>query len=357
MIKSALLVCFCFFSSYVFAQKLKIEFDYSNAYKTIELFKKENADPKLIAEIVNLNSTGGLIKKIKSDSLQAVGALSSVFSDGSNYSNYQYRFVKKNIDSLAVFVNLLRQNEEFIRLSILDSLIRFVPEKADMKVTVRYILGGYSSGFTFGDNEFFYIGLHQYKNDFYGVMNTCKHEIFHLIQNARFDPVPISDKLEKSDEGLLYVHEIYRNIFVEGSASFIADMRKEKNTGSYLDMLIEHDIINDYRSGNVFYLIDLIVKDARKNPKQVSWGNTYSIIFDWNWNNPGYYAGYVMCKALTDEFGISILNKYMDKSPIYFVNDYVNLVKKKNPGSELNFSDETEKINQELLQFVGQNSN
>lgn len=75
----------------------------------------------------------------------------------------------------------------------------------------------------------------------------------------------------------------------------------------------------------------------------------YSILFDWNWNNPGYAAGKLMTKALVKEYGKDCLKKYLTSNPMNFILDYISLAKAKPALYPYHFSSKFETIVQAIL--------
>jgi hypothetical protein len=130
--------------------------------------------------------------------------------------------------------------------------------------------------------------------------------------------------LDKQDHGLAYVHYMLINLFMEGSAEYVADLRKINNPNALsIKELREHAQVNDNRSEEVFYLVSKLLTEVNEYPDKADQNNLYNILFDWNWNNPGYYTGYIMTKALCQEYGEGVLLKYLEQDPSFFVSDYI----------------------------------
>lgn len=345
-----LIVCFLVGFQYASAQKLNLTFDFSNAEQTIAYFKAGEVDEDAISKLLELEATQGLIQKINSDRAEAEQVLRNVFNEDAERSNYQYAGLKKYADEIGDFLNEIQKQKSEIRSSVIEKIEPFLPENKELDITVHFILGGYSSGFTLGDDRHFYIGIHHYKGDMVSIRNTCTHELFHNIQRANYDMGQLSSYLENKDIGLTYAHAFMGFIFQEGTASYIADLNKLDDSNPHIKELKEHASVNKYREQDIFYLISRLVIDVREHPDQVNYGALYNIMMSWNWNNPGYHAGYKMTEALVNEYGMEKMNEYLQKDPVFFFKDYVSLAKSGKTG--LAFTDDFNSIIEQVHEQV-----
>lgn len=331
------------------AQKLQIKLDYSNAEQTLKILNAREFNPEEFQILQSMESTKALLRKINSDSLELLNTVKSLYSENPIKNNYQYTYIEK--ESLSTLIGKIKDSEEQIKDKISAKLLGYVPDHKEMSITVHFILGGFSSGFTLGDESNFYIGLHLYKNDLTSIINTATHELFHNLQKANYNSRPVSEKLQQNDLGLAYVHAILTYLFMEGTAEYIADVRAYETEGNpHIKELAEHAKINEYRSKDVFYLIDRFIVDSKLNPGQINFNSLYSILFDWNWNNPGYYAGYHMTKSIVSFKGEEALKVYLQKDPVFFIYDYIQL--SKSEEGLVKFSETTEQIIIELIEAI-----
>jgi hypothetical protein len=93
-----------------------------------------------------------------------------------------------------------------------------------------------------------------------------------------------------------------------------------------------------------FFLVETIIMSAYSNPGQTDTDAAYSIIFDWNWNNPGYATGKLMCKELVKAYGKDVIKKYLNADPVIFIKDYIQLARTNNAAYPYNFSADFEKM-------------
>lgn len=328
------------------AQELEISFDLSNAVSTLKLLRQKNISDQEFNNFLSLAGTKALIEKVKSSPDTMRSAIEKVIREQpltNQEKRFQFRYIAKNLDSLQQFVTQLAQQQKMIETSIRTALLPYIPQNKKMAVTIYGTLGGFSMGYTLGGDSSFYLGIHFYKSDLVALIENCKHELFHNIQAARYPVSLTNDALEKKNKRAAFVHAFICYLFKEGTAEYVADMTKLERTPKIKE-LVEHAEVNNNRSADVFYLFERLMIDAYTHTREVDFNKTYSILFDWNWNNPAYYMGYQMMKSLETAKGNQILKKYLDSDPVLFFLDYIELSKSTKSLAPFAFSSEFETI-------------
>lgn len=327
--------------------QLNIQFDFTNAIATIDFLKKTNPSTAGIKTMVASDGVQTIIKKIHStDSIAAIAlykAANSIKATGKE-SDFQYDFIKAHLSEMENFLLQIKSNNKII-LDSIQSLARYLPAGKTAAIKVCFLMGGFSAGFTMGDDNIFYIGTHQYKYDMTGIVNTCQHELFHNIQSLLYTRTKMMQQLQNAKEDAsLFAYYLFVNLFVEGSAEYVADIDKMDTASSYIKRQVEHASVNNYRMADNFFLIETIIMSAFKNPGNTDADAAYHILFDWNWNNPGYVTGKLMCKALVKAYGPGIIQKYLAADPVTFIKDYIQLARANNTVYPYNFSAEFEQM-------------
>jgi hypothetical protein len=172
------------------------------------------------------------------------------------------------------------------------------------------------------------VGVQHYKGDLFSIINTCKHELFHLIQDSHYNFTATNKLLEKRNPGMAYVHALVSYLFYEGTAEFVADLHNYPREARHINELREHMDVNKSREEEVFYLISTSVVTIYEHPDDANFSNVYNILFSWNWNNPAYFAGYKMTGTLTKEYGLEYLKKALRRDPVRFALDYTEIAKR-----------------------------
>jgi hypothetical protein len=207
----ALLFFVTIISVYSKAQ-LNAAFDFSNATATIAFFKNNKPSAADIESMVASAGVKTIIKKIRStDSIVKIALLKAatgVKATGKE-ADFQFDFIKKHLLEMENFVEKIKNNSKVINDSI-QSLAAYLPAGKKATVKVSFLLGGYSAGFTMGDDNIFYVGTHQYEYDLTGIINTCQHELFHNIQSLSYNRNAMMKKLQDAkEEPSLYAYYLF----------------------------------------------------------------------------------------------------------------------------------------------------
>jgi hypothetical protein len=332
MKKISLSLLFCLLLGKVATSQIHITFDYSNAEQTIVFFNKATIIDADIAALIKTNGVKAIIRKIHATDAIAEIALrkahAGVKATGTEL-NFQYGTIQKNLQGLQKFMATIKRQEKAMADSV-NSLVKYIPNGKQLQTKVVFLLGSYSGGFTFGADSVLYIGLHQYQYDVASIMNTVKHELFHNIQRLNYNNDSVALQLQRKKEmDALYFYYLARSIFAEGSAEYVADFTKLNPNTPDIKAMTEHFAVNNDRMSDNFYLLERVLMDAFKNNKAIDLGSSYSLLFDWNWNNPGYAVGKLMTDELVKAYGTEVLKKYLQADPMQFIKDYATLAKTK----------------------------
>ncbi|MEP7377590.1 MAG: DUF5700 domain-containing putative Zn-dependent protease [Chitinophagaceae bacterium] len=330
--------------------QVNLSFNFSNADSTIAFLKKKNASARDVEIFLHTAGVQAIIKKINSNDSIGRIVLTKISKGGKlagKENDFQYHLIKRDLGALEKFIDSIKHNQKIIRDSV-EALSAYLPAGKELNVTVCFLLGSYSSGFTFSKADVFYIGTHQYKYDFKSIVNSCQHEIFHNVQNLYQERTPVYKALEK-DTASLYAFYILHNFFTEGAAEYVADLDKSDPAAPNIKHLKEHASVNNYRMADNFYLADRLILDTYKDPATTDPGEVYTILFDWNWNNPGYAMGKYMMKCLVKEYGTGAVKKYLAADPLVFIMDYITLTKTNKEKYPYVFSDSFEKMIETVL--------
>lgn len=332
-----------------------VKFDLENARSTIALLGSKHVSEKQLDGWLVSAGTRALISKLKSTPAIARSAMIKAIENkkaDAEESKYQYAHIRQQLDSMQLFLDRLAMSADSITRAICEELRPFRSSGNDT-VILYGLMGGYSAGFAFTNNKSaFYMGLHFYKGDITGVAVSAKHELFHTIQSAEYQFEPVMENLRQTDSAWEAPYYLLRHIFLEGSAEFVADNEPYLKASPYLRHEHEHSVVNTYRHEAVFYLIEHLLLDAFHQPSLMDFGQLYSILFDWNWNNPAYYAGKHMMAVLVKEYGAGYLQKSLARDALYFIRDYIQLAGSGRVNDAYSFSAEFKQLVETMLQQV-----
>ena len=323
------------------AQKLTIELNLSNAEKTLEILNSETREDKVYHELVQLEATKALIKKLEtSDTLLIKALKQTVQNKGlvSGFEQFQYHQIKMEKDSLRSFVSHLKK--EGLRLShrLDQNLSKFLPEEKPVKIELVGILGGNASGYTFGDADKFYLSLHHMGGDLDYLFDFCQHEIFHNIQAIQFDAEHVLEQLkgenaENKDYILFY---LVNSLFSEGTATYIDDWENKPLTKAN-ETAKRRNTVNKNRLKSTNYMFDRLIVALEKEPTWEGLNALYRIFFTTQFDEAGYYLGKVIT-TYTLQAGDNTLLYYLKNPPTLLLLDYFEHAKN-DPDAPLKFTE------------------
>jgi hypothetical protein len=327
---------------------LVIRFDLTNAKQTISLLGKQQLTEGELDQWVKLPGTQALISKVKSSSDTAISAIKKVVAHQSltaHEKRFQYEFIYNNLPQMQQFIKKLDESRDSIITVLKVKLGQYLPAGKQATITLYGLMGSYSAGFAFTkDPNAFYMGLHFYKNDIQAVTISAEHELFHTLQTVGYDYKPVMKKMTQVDSSYEAPYYLIRHLYLEGSAQYIADGKPYIATSPFLKNEYDHSAVNDKRQESTFYLVEHLLLDVYGHRASMNFDHVYSILFDWDWNNPAYYAGKEMIAALVKAHGEQYIHQSLQKDALFFVRDYITLTKTKTSSGLYAFSGEFEKL-------------
>jgi hypothetical protein len=231
---------------------------------------------------------------------------------------FQWQFAIAQAPQMKVLIHDVREGQAAIGTRLTKALAPYLDPDARLAVTVHFIVGGVSAGWEDGAHDF-YVGVPFYKGDVEGVVWTMQHELFHNVQAAAF--AGQARDLERLNPREREVYRLLDELFREGTATYVADLAAFRDTPYIHEMRGPADA-NAGRMSDDFVLLDtLIYRLAHDDTSRFE--TLRSVGFDWGWQNPLYYAGAAMARALLANGGS--LRAYVHERPTAFARDYVKL--------------------------------
>lgn len=334
------------------SQGITLNFDLSNAKETLRLLSQSSISEQEMKSFLALKGTQAIIKKVHSSEDTARSAMMKVTRGISLTSQesflFQYDGVYKDRTNLKLYVEELDRKKDSIQKVLANKFKTYIPAGQNLNVTVYGLMGSYSGGWANSDDPHsFYMGMHFKPYDVNGTLITCEHELFHNIQAISYSGTDsIYSKIEKVSAGYGVGYYLGFYLFREGSAEFEADLEKAAINSASAKKSWEHMAVNKNRLKDAFYLFERIVIDfsLRKEITDQEFQHAYNLLFDWNWNNPGYYVGKVMTEQLVSTHGKDYLKQALKKDPLYFLQDYIKLSNVEGQKNVHRFSKEFEEL-------------
>lgn len=341
-----------FVSIFCFGQKLSIELDLSNAKKTIELFKGTAPSEDQVNELIQLESSKGLLRKLEAKDTLMIQAITKALNGGSTLTRtekrFQYNTIKQNLNDLSHFIDRLENGLSEIEVRLTQFLGSYIPIGKDLKIRIMGIAGGNSTGYTFGDAATFYISLHHMKNDLDYFLFICKHELFHNLQALWYDHEKVVNILEKSQENSsdFAIYYMLLSLYSEGTATYLDDIDNLKPREAN-KIWIDFQKRNKKREKSIFWLFDKTIINLQKDFSNTSLNLAYGTFFLTKYDQQGYYLGGLITDYLLEKQPEKSLQDYMRVSPLMLISDYIKL-SKNDSEAPYHFSKEFETIVNQL---------
>ena len=347
------IILFCKFSS---AQDLSIELDLSNAKKTIDIFNSSELSKIQIDELVQLESSKALLKKLKTKDSVMIQAITKAYNGDTTLTRsekrFQYTRIKNNLKELSEFIKRLENNLADIESRLTSSLGTFIPGGQEVKIKIMGITGGNSTGYTFSDGNVFHISLHHVKNDMEFFFQICRHELFHNLQALWFDNTEIRKVLAETEltSPEYYTYIMLESLYIEGTATYIDDLKKAKETIGNKAWLERYQK-NIKREKYIFWMFDRLMVNLQTNYSNDDANRSYGTFFLTTFDELGYYMGAVITDYILKNSPEKDLSDYMGTQPLRFIADYISISHNKKDSPYV-FSDEFVKIVNDLSSKV-----
>ena len=336
--KTFFLVTFLALPSSIFAQKLNLKIDGSNAIKSFQYLSSQEKSDNEVGYILNLPGTIGMLNHDgQFDKQLTSGNFIREIKDTMALTNaFRFKQIRKDLRNIQVTISLMTDSIAVITNRIESNLIPFCNQLGAKSIKVYFVLGGNSDGYSTDDSTFF-LELQFFGDDIEGIINIVTHEIYHIIQQRNFDQVnKISSRLSAADKATFLIAQ---NIYLEGSATYVANPLTIANPKKYALFQQEKFERNLHKIKESFYLFDALLMKA--NSKNADRDLLYNIGFGGEWDSPLYFVGFVICRTIENKYGKYYIKKYLAESPIKLLLDYISLYKK-NADIKYRFSTETE---------------
>jgi hypothetical protein len=302
------------------AQEITISFEYSNADATLDAISR--TDDGNIERLMALSDTKAVIAKrasrdptVTADTFRE--SLLEARKGPIKNDPFQWQFSISQAQQVRTLLAALHEKEQTIRNRLEKALAPQLDPTLSLSVTVHYVIGGVSAGWEVGPSDF-YVGLPFYKGDIEGVVWTMQHELFHNAQYVGFHDQ--SKDLARLDARQQEIYRFFDELYREGTATYVANLASFAPDTPYIRDMRQPAGSNWDRMKDNFTLFDTICFRLAGDPNS-HFSNLRSLGFDWDWQNPMYYAGDYMSRILVGVHGS--LRGYLRQRPTVFVRDYI----------------------------------
>ncbi len=201
-------------------------------------------------------------------------------------------------DALSGMVARLRDNEATLLANVRAHIAPFVPPGASARVMARMTIGGNSTGWINPDDtNVFYMNLAKFDGDLDGALLVAAHELYHVVQTGFMNMESTA-----KDEQIRRAEDLLAATRMEGSAYHVADFSRSKAQGSFVRMYKKEYETNEARAELNFLLFDTLLFRLY-NDGDAPADALYNLAFSGTYDQPMYYVGAQMSRALDETFG------------------------------------------------------
>ena len=336
-----ILLLLSFYSGF---SQLKLNIDKGNAEAVFQvLFDQKTIES---SNILSLEGTKRLIDQVKRFDVEATGEhyldeLKTAASESPVYNSNHFRFknIKKHIEKSQLMYDYILTKENELSDFLNQQLSKFLLPNEEIDLNIYLLVGGTSDGFA--RENTFSIDLGFFRDDIEAVKLVMLHEAFHIIQESVNAHYNVSmEKWNKSDQSL---YEILTHLFLEGSASYLANPLIIEDPKYYSKWFQGKYRRNLDRMVDNFELFKSMLYRL-KYDENASLENVYNLGFSGTWESPNYFVGFRMCELIKKYEGDDFLSNYIRLSPTQFFLNYNRYAKLENkPDYYPVFSDSIEK--------------
>lgn len=226
--------------------------------------------------------------------------------------------IRERLAAARALLARVKANPEELASELRQRIAKFTPAGLDIPVTVYFVAGGTSDGYS--DGRVFCVAVDYFGDDYAGLRTMMAHELFHVAFDAVERPKPPADPQAAR---LLTLLDDTRN---EGIASRVGDPLAVTDGKAWTEWFQGKFRRNLERMDSDFALFDLILYRERHDP-QAPLDALNRIGFTGTFDSALYFVGYEMARVLEQEDGPGAVAASLSESPLRFFRRYAALAK------------------------------
>ncbi|MBC8151861.1 MAG: hypothetical protein H7Z72_03020 [Bacteroidetes bacterium] len=286
------------------SKAVTIAFDFESAQAVITLLGQKHVSEEELTSTARLAGNQQLIRKVASyatsaDEVFFKRTLKELIETGTVEGRdlYDWKTVKANRAAIQrMLAQLARQKQSFSN-EVVGLISAYSP--ADMHATIRacVLVGGGSLGFTFDNDNTFYVALQKVGDDYEGLKYLVVHELYHSIQTVGETKRRANLTAVKPPDNIGRAYVLLDNLWLEGSATLVGDPSDVPHPKPFLKEQQDEYVKNrNRRSGNAALFESLLFQAYADSAADVN--RLYGIAFSTDFDETSYYVGYEMAKAI-----------------------------------------------------------
>lgn len=226
----------------------------------------------------------------------------------------------------------IEQNPAEFTKWVNDRVETFSPPVSSLKLAGHLIAAGGPTGFAFGGNDF-YLNVTHFPDDLLATKVVTAHELYHAVQGAAFKAQGKEWRGFKAEEwkalpsdkeqDAYIVDRFLGNLVTEGIAMYVGDPELlEQSSGAYSKWDLTRFRRQQNNMSGLVTMLDLtLIGLTAEQP--VDYRKAYALGF-LSEDQPLYFLGYEMAKAIERKKGPKRLGELLTGSGCGFFNDYLD---------------------------------
>jgi hypothetical protein len=246
---------------------------------------------------------------------------------------FSFGRVKKDSEGIMRTLNDLDQKRPEHIKWLNDRVTSFSPPGKPLKLNGFLIAGGGSTGFAFSGSDF-YLNIAHFPDDLDAARANLAHELYHAVQGAAltalgraqqgFNTTRYAALTNRADRDAMAVEAFLSNLLGEGTAILVGDPALLTGKGGMSTFDRTRLVTQQRRMDRLATQLDLsLISLTAEEP--IDYGKAYALGF-YGPDQPLYYLGYTMAKAIADKSGPQRLGQLITGTGCAFTQEYLGLV-------------------------------
>lgn len=238
---------------------------------------------------------------------------------------YRFKYLVQQRPMMEKSIAYLSENRSKLSKQVHDNIVPYLPDNFAFDSKVIIAAASFSCG-GFSKDRLFYIDLPCLSTDIEGeydaIAQLISHEAYHAMQDAFASKSMVEEKDVQTK--LQAWDYMFHRLAIEGSATFIGDMRDIKGDGRYAQFSRNLAKRNYRQLSYNFDLFTFMMEAIAHEPDALGqrFPVIYALAFDGGFGEPSYFIGQQMTAEIVHSFGPKSLPCLLALPPEEFTLSY-----------------------------------
>lgn len=311
------------------AQKLNIDIDLSQAKRLLDIAcSKQKYDPKEFSASIVVQkqvSHHAAFAERFSMANYLHGLEAAANCEVLEKDPFRFRYLVRQRPMMEQSISYLLKNQTQLTAKVRSNISPYLPSAFSYSSKVIISAASFSCG-GFSKDDLFYIDLPclstNIEGEYEAISQLISHEAYHAMQDAFASKSMVEEKDVRTQEQAW--DYMFHRLAIEGSATFVGDMRNIKGDGRYAKFSRELAQRNFRQLSYNFDLFTFMMEAVGYEPDALAdrFPQIYALAFDGGFGEPSYYVGQQMSAEIVHSFGAQALPCLLAMPPEEFTLGY-----------------------------------